>query len=347
MKSDIRSNIAFVNVARTLAISSVVLGHLPVSRAAYDFINHFHLPLFFLISGYLMAEEGSISFRRWTGKKVRTILAPYYLFAVVAWLFWYGVGRKYGDAAASPGGVSDYLWGIILAIPSKTYLGFDFPLWFLPTLFVAEMLFYGIRRIAGRYAFALSALGFGVGIWLNEIHLFRLPYGVDVSLFALPFLQARQWLKEKNRMDRYIVRPPLPLKIVLAALLLGLTWYIAAANRSSEPIAMAHRTFNHYALYLAGAAAGSLGLLYLSCSCKGNRFFTFFGRNTILILGFHLMALSAIKGVQVIVLGIPLEEDTPGLPLLYAALTFALLAPVIYAVNRYASFLLGRKKGIY
>jgi fucose 4-O-acetylase-like acetyltransferase len=349
MNPDIHSNVAFVNVARTLAMSLVVLAHLPVSHAIYDFVNHFHLPVFFLISGYLIAEEGAVPFRRWVGKKVRTIMAPYYLFAVVALAFWYFIGRKYGDDAASPAGLGDYFWGMLLAVPSKACLGFDFPLWFLPSLFCAEVMFYGIQRTAGRYAFAVAALGFGLGVLLKEIHLFRLPYGIDVSLFALPFLQAGRWLRQGDRMGRYVCRLPWLVKMALAALLLGLTWWIAAANRSQELVAMAHRNFNHYALFLAGAVSGGLGVLYLSCSLRGSRFFTFFGRNTILILGFHLMALSVIKGVQVMVLGIPLEalEHYPWLPVLYTALTFGLFAPVIYAVNRYAPFLLGRKKGIY
>jgi fucose 4-O-acetylase-like acetyltransferase len=350
MKANAPSDIPFLNVARTLAIFLVVLGHLPISHALYDYINHFHIPVFFLISGYLISEEMGAPFLPWAGKKVRTLLVPYYLFALIALAFWYFVGRKFGDDAASQASLADYFWGMLAAVPTKGCLGFDFPLWFLPSLFCAEVLFYGIHRVAGRWAFVVSLVGLGIGIGLKEMQVIRLPYGVDVSLFALPFLQVGRWLRQGGRMERYVCRPPWAAKLVLAASLLGLAWYIALCNRSQEWVAMVYRTFNHYSLYFVGAVSGSLGLLYASCLWReGRRFFTFFGRNTILILSFHLMALSVIKGVQVMVLGIPLEavERVPVLPFLYAALTFVLLGPVIYVVNRYSPSLLGRKKGIY
>jgi fucose 4-O-acetylase-like acetyltransferase len=348
-QSNIRNeNLHFINVAKTLAIFRVALAHLPIPKEIYSFINSFHMPLFFLITGYLLSTE-NISFKNFFIKKLRTLLIPYFVFVAISFIFWYFVGRKYGDDVSSGHTPAKYFIGALLAIPSKEYLGFNLPLWFLPSLFCSEILFYWIRRFCVRYSFLLVIFCFGAGILLKEMNLFRLPFGIDVSLHALLFIQTGKWLKEKDLINQYICRRNKITQIIFSVVFLSLTIFISYLNQAHGAILMYECHFNNYLLFIAGAFTGSLFILYLSNYICNSRLFDFYGRNTILILGLHLICFSLIKGIQVFLLQIPIEVTNLSfmVSIIYVIFTFILLAPVIYFVNKYTPFLLGRKKGVF
>jgi fucose 4-O-acetylase-like acetyltransferase len=226
-------NIYFINVAKTLAIFLMVLAHLAIPNQQQSFINSFHMPLFFIITGYLISVDTK-SFKFFLIKKLRTLLLPYAVFAIVSFIFWYFIGRNYGDDALIEKNPTDYLWGILLAIPTKEYLGFNFPIWYLPSFFCAEILFYWIKRIFKKYSLVIILLFVGLGIFLNEIDFVRLPFAIDVSFFTILFFQIGQWLKKKNWMDRYICSPSGWVKMSLFIVFLCLTIYISLINVDSN-----------------------------------------------------------------------------------------------------------------
>jgi len=127
-----------------------------------------------------------------------------------------------------------------------------------------------------------------------------------------------------------------------------LTYYVSNMNNSHGIISMVHRVFNNYFLFFAVAFSGSLFIIFLSNCIPNHRLFRFYGRNTIIILGFHLMCFSLLKAVQLFIFHIPLEIANENflINILYAVSTFILLSPVIYLINKYLPFTIGREKGI-
>ncbi len=341
-------NIFFINTAKTLGIFFVVLGHLPISNGLYNFINHFTMPLFFIIAGYLISTE-NIPFKVFFQKKFKTLIIPYFFFVGITLPFWFFVGRKFGeDASSSTDHLRNYILGALFAIPSKAYLSFNFPIWFLPSLFCSEMIFYWGRKLLRNYAIISYFILLLSGIYLTEISFYRLPFGLDISLYSVIFIQIGHWLKEKNMLDTWLVKPQWPVKLLIAVISCILTIYISQMNSGQELISLVHRTLNNYILFFAGAFSGCLCILASSNIFPQHRIFDFFGRNTIIVLGLHIFSLSIIKGIQVFILKLPLEttEGSLGANLIYTIAVFILLAPVIYLINKYAPFLLGRKKGV-
>ena len=66
--------IEYVDIARGIAIISVILGHLSNS-SLNRFVFTYHLPCFFIITGYFMSDKQSIKY--FFLRKVRTLLVPY------------------------------------------------------------------------------------------------------------------------------------------------------------------------------------------------------------------------------------------------------------------------------
>jgi len=305
------------------------------------------MPVFFIITGFLINVD-DISFGKLVRKKVKTILIPYYFFAIITFVFWYFIETKFEEPVDRHQDVINYSIGLLLGIPSKEYLGFNFPIWYLPSLFCSELLFFAIRKFFAKYAILPIILSVGIGIFLTEIHFIRLPYGIDVSLFSILFIYIGYISRKRNWIEKGISSPRPFLKIILILGFLLLTIIVSQVNTGEELVSMVKRSFNNYLLFFIGGLSGTLFLLYLGSFFNKSAVFNFFGRNTVIILGFHLMTLTIIKGIQVFALKTPLSATDNNfiMSLAYTVLVFLLLTPVIYFINRYIPSLLGRKKAI-
>ncbi len=76
MAKGLTGRLEFVDVAKGIAMICIVLGHMGIS-GINRFVFTFHVPVFFLISGYFVSAEGKIS--SFITKKLRTLIVPYYL----------------------------------------------------------------------------------------------------------------------------------------------------------------------------------------------------------------------------------------------------------------------------
>ncbi len=82
----ISNRVAFIDTARGIAMLCIIFGHLgidPINRVVYTF----HVPLFFLITGYFVSTKPSVG--DFTKKRARTLLMPYFLTGgviVVGWV---------------------------------------------------------------------------------------------------------------------------------------------------------------------------------------------------------------------------------------------------------------------
>lgn len=78
--------IAYMDAARGLAILCVVLGHLYPGDGIVQYISSFHVPVFFILSGLLMAARDGWKTQRLTefaAKKAKRLLYPYATFSAL------------------------------------------------------------------------------------------------------------------------------------------------------------------------------------------------------------------------------------------------------------------------
>lgn len=64
-----------VDIARGIAIIAIIIGHMGfknVNRVVYTF----HVPIFFLITGFFITESAKISLI--VKKRIKTLIIPYY-----------------------------------------------------------------------------------------------------------------------------------------------------------------------------------------------------------------------------------------------------------------------------
>ena len=123
------------DIAKGIGIVLVVIGHyIPDNAPSWyigfvSFVYHFHMPLFFMLSGYCFNIAKHPQLLPFAVSRVWTLLVPCVLYTVVSLVVspeYICEGRYYELKTLLPGA-----------------------LWFLPILFIVEVLGYNVARFRG------------------------------------------------------------------------------------------------------------------------------------------------------------------------------------------------------
>ena len=193
MENNQRKNeeILYMNVAKALGICLIVIGHSfteDSSSTIRSFVYLFHVPLFFMISGYFFKEDylrtpGRLIFRR-----IKSLWVPFFswslLFILLHNLFFVlhiystevtfrGSSVLYNSSATTIKNIS-YLF--LFRTSEQLLAGF----WFISSLFFTVIIFltYNLitKKINNHYKlFIMSSIGFVLGVLLYKFEL-RIPF---------------------------------------------------------------------------------------------------------------------------------------------------------------------------
>ena len=138
--------IGWADTARGVAILLVIIGHTCPPPYTTAFIYAFHMPLFFVLSGlFLKVDEPLGSFVQ---KKARTLLVPFVIYNLVLlasdWCI-VALSPNHHEAVDIPARLLGTLTGWHGA-------SWNSSLWFLPCLFMAQLLIVGTQRISDYFA---------------------------------------------------------------------------------------------------------------------------------------------------------------------------------------------------
>ena len=76
----------WVDWCKSIAIFLVIWGHLPMHSIAISIIYSFHMPLFFLISGYLYKPQKTA--KEEFKKNFKTLFVPYLIYQLIFYPYW-------------------------------------------------------------------------------------------------------------------------------------------------------------------------------------------------------------------------------------------------------------------
>ncbi len=273
----------FIDSVKGVGILLVVIGHhLLGTEPVIKWINSFHMPLFFIISGILSVlryEKGTDSLKEYATRKARALLYPYVTFSLLN-LLWYLVFHVIAGANAE-----ETLQ--VVVVKMVTTYGYH-ALWFLPVMFVCSVVTYaGKRRIF--HPIVLSVLVFAGSLLAMTaettvetggfIH-YSIVY-IGRILIAITFWGIGRYLQP-------LLWNATSWKVwcmMFAALGISL---FGNYLQPSTNLSCGH--IGNPLIYYPTACAGSIAVI-LTCKLMGldkSKLLTFWGRNSLVVLATHM-----------------------------------------------------------
>lgn len=154
-----------------------------------QWVHAFHMPMFFIASGYLFTQKREeINIGQYIKRKVRTLLVPYIIFG----LFHYCISILINYAGTGSFFDKDELYALFFM--NSQNIPIAGALWFLTALFFCEIIWIVLYKyVTNKYILCTSIIALAVlgSTWTSLVST-RLPYSIDtafvgVGLFAIGY----------------------------------------------------------------------------------------------------------------------------------------------------------------
>lgn len=158
----------------------------------------FHMPLFFVLSGYIFKykEDIGTNYKRinlyeYARKRFYRIMIPYFCFEFISFILAFSIHHlfaflKLGDVYMNLD-LKAAIIDSITCIQTPSYMGIIPHLWFFPCIYVADIFFVLLRKYLN-----VNILWFITGSLLlsygTQLLTFRLPFNIDTAFMGLFFL---------------------------------------------------------------------------------------------------------------------------------------------------------------
>lgn len=282
VKGETKVHYNWVDWGKAIGIWLVILGHGNlVDAECRQLIYSFHMPLFFVLSGYLFKE---LPAKERIKKDFHALIVPYLCINGVCFLLWFVGGylmKPEYHWSMEP--LVQRLGAILLGIGYHTdfWIAVCTPSWFLIALFIVRCITNTTLPVY-HIALCISALCTGYLFSCFEVHFY---FTLNSVVMALPFFVAGIWMKKQLS----------PIPWLWAVVCLGI---LLLANHYNGRVDMA--TFNYgrnMFLYYAGGFAGTFFIFAIAqlLNCYSNKLIRVISDGTILIIGFNLLAIEVVS----------------------------------------------------
>lgn len=292
-----------IDAVKGLGIFLMVVGHAGAPVMIRKWIYGFHMPLFFVVAGYLFSTE------KWKEKgwkkllisRAKSYLLPYFtLFFInlvlnfcLEFIKFGGINHRLLDST-----LEHILGGGIYSC--DTMLPNCGPIWFLTAIFVSCIFFYILAYKRGLWRILISVLYILALILvcyiLNYFKISQLPWHIDVALAGSVFMNIGNEFRRLSEMRwNKVWKDNKILQIIIAVFLLILFSILVFVNGR---IIMVINQYGNIWLFLINASVLSLVILWFLLH-YGGRFFllAFWGRNSIIFLGFNYLVNTVVRQI--------------------------------------------------
>lgn len=281
-----------IDVAKGIGIIFVVFAHVNYTPEILVLIYSFHMPLFFLISGMLFNKSKYLDFKSFFRRRFKTLFIPYVIYELVSIAWLYVSERLYSDFQlfdVSKDQYIDFFKQILISNWSGTHV--NQPLWFVPCLFLVEILYYFICKMKKRFivpvCFLLACCGWVLESGMLNFNNKLLPWSLDSALFALGIYaignlssECVQGMFGKIKAHKY--KYILCIEIIVLCLMIWLPLTLANGK-----ITLGSKILNNGFLLYINGILGSIIILIISLILEKCRFLAYCGRNSFLIMSTH------------------------------------------------------------
>ena len=345
-----QKRITYFDMAKGLGIILVVLGHIEyISEELRAWISSFHMPLFFIIAGMLICykDETGQDLKTLFQKKFRGIIVPYFWFSIIYTLI------DVLNLLLHKIDLHTFIKNICEAV---TFYGSSV-LWFLPALFLSEMGFLFFTKKLPRFLSVLIIFALAPLAYLGQLYISSIYTVYESSLlittlinFVRVFLRAAIamsfvgiayysfFLFKKNETFSWK-------ELTLGILLFLLNLPLSQINGCVD---FHYIILENIPLFYLCAILGSFGLILICKNCKYSPQIGYFGKNSLLVMCTHVNCYILYAAILIAWQIDTIVTRAKSYIFLFNIMIFTFLfeAILIQIVNRFFSFILGKRRGI-
>ena len=294
-----------IDVTKGIGFFLVVLGHLvSVNSKASIIIFSFHMPLFYIMSGYLMP---TVVTRKSFFKRMTSLSFNYCFFTLFGLIItliipmWRAVFSK-----------MSFLYDVVYNTqPECIHVG---QIWYLFSMLWVVLFFYGIHFVfANKTVFCalFSILIAGVSIILSKLGIavfipktgecWGIPLKILSGMSGLLFVEIGYLFKKWDLVHK-VDELGFVVKIIVSVILLGVTIFFALRN---EKVNIALGIYGNLAMYYITSLGGTLSVVFFASLFRGKLadVVGYYGKNSLPLFCFHSMWLYAYAAVLSMIKG--------------------------------------------
>lgn len=279
-----------ISIAKGILIILMVIGHSGAPSLPCNFLYQFHMPCFFLISGFLFKEKYLDKIGTFVGKRIKGLYIPFVKYSL-AFLLLHNIFyhlHLYNNSYTLAEFITRTLKILTLTGSEQLLGGF----WFLKELLYASVIsiiFFKLISIIGiklnKRVLFVSGILFLILAYIASISPIKIPTIGSKTLLATSYFIAGHLLRVLNLREHN--------DICIA--LCGFTATFIASLFIKGGIGVSGVAMFPYFMV---SIIGSVSTLYLSksivCKCGAN-ILDFIGKNTLSILAFHFISFKIVS----------------------------------------------------
>ena len=328
----------YIDTAKGIGIIMVVINHhLLGAEFVNSWISSFHMPLFFMITGYLYGFRNDFSKpnRTFLIQKMKGLLFPYFTLSLVV-IIWNVLFYHVLFPSLTP--ENTVLETFLLTVSTYGYHA----LWFVPCLFYSSVIFFLLRKYRIHHLILILLAAFLVVFSIIPqaavFSFYPIRFFVRIIIGLIFIYLGYLSFGLLSKMSR--------IGEVALLLITGLVFVLSLAGYYLFPdifplINIGVCRISAPVLYLFLALSNVTFILLLS-KFISNPVLNFFGRNSIIIMAFHMDV--TIEVAWLLEGRIPWRFGAPVESAIVILIELAMLAVMIAVINKWIPFLYQYKK---
>lgn len=342
--------IKWIDTYRGLAIVLVVLEHVGLKFFG-RFILAFHMPCFFVLSGYLYIKVNQNKYTtfRFIRNYIHRIGIPYCIYLMFYWIITYVCFPLYENTF-------EFITFGKKILQDVIYLD---QYWFISCLFITGIIFHIIHRIILKKGYFINKkfIMYIIIIFLTLILsiIFNgktLPFVLGQCFMALTFMSFGAIMAKSDKILDECSTKKLIILVFSCAIILSLTvsYNYLSNNKYGDNFYMYINTYGNVFVSVLGAIAGTLGLWIVNKVIQKpiekyillEKVLCWFGQNSLLIYPAHLWGIDISRWVRKIFIKNPVNWGIHFAINLLFAMIFLIIC--VHIVNRYCPEIGGKKR---
>ncbi len=319
--------LSYVDLAKAVGIFLMVLCHGAVPKGVDNLVHAFHMPLFFMVSGWCFSVKRHPRFGKFVNSRAKSLLVPYLFWSVViffGWQFFYA----FFDPSKTIY-LGDFFYYTFYT--PAAYSPFCAVQWFLPCMFLTQILGWISLKLTKEKVLPtlLLAVCLGAMGWGCSFLPIRLPLALDVA-FGAAFFFLTGWALAGIQNKKALFHP------LFYLLYLGVGGVLSQLNGSVNMRVIRYQ--NPFFFYLAGVllCLGVLGICYQISRITVPKWAIFIGQNTLPVLLLNQVFIGILK--------LTLSTRNPWIWLGLSVGILGCTVPCILFLNKFLPFSVGKHK---